>query len=417
MAGQPLPLHRQGVLSAAAILLNGGIVVAVGAVVAGSQPLSAALLAAPLWAMAAASAVLPPATAGLLISLGLLLGLLLPYLQGRALARRYNGHAVGWSVVLRGWCCGGVVLACPATYCLLDRLAPGLVHPWTHAAPWLVVQAAAVALVLPPLANLYVQQITAADAPRVLMHATTSDLVLHGYDGMRLQARYYRPRCVATPRGLVVLTHGFGGWKEGFLNHLTLCTRSGWAVLAYDLRGHGRSQPAAVSFGGREQEDLVALWSEAQRLAAGTPLVAYGVSMGAVVVLLAGDRLPGCAALLLESPFGDLARLMRHALPAPISWCGRTLGRFAGVALTRTVPEAAPVLGCGPPLLIGWIADDRTIPAAESASVAARAPRARTLVMPHGEHLDTITWLPWRQAVIGVLAALAPATGYDGAVE
>ena len=403
-------------MSAAAILLNGGIVVAVVAVVAGSQVLSAALLAAPLMSMAVLSAALRPGLAAQVIAGGLLLGLLLPWLQGLALARRYHGHAVWWSVALRGWCCSGVVLACPGSYLLLARLAPGLVHPWTHAAPWLALQAAVVLLVLPPLANLYVQQITAADAPQVLAHAITSDLVLHGYDGVRLQARYYRPRCVAQPRGLVVFTHGFGGWKEGFLNHLTLCTRSGWAVLAYDLRGHGRSQPGAVSFGGREQEDLVALWSQAQRLAAGAPVVAYGVSMGAVVVLLAGNRLAGCAGLVVESPFGDLARLMRHALPGPISWCGRTLGRCAGLALTRIVPQAAPVLASGPPLLIGWIADDQTIPAAESASVAAQAPRARTLVMAHGEHLDTITWLPWRQAVIGLLAEFAPRTGYDGEV-
>jgi len=404
-------------MTVAAILLNGGIVVAVGAVVAGSQPLSAALLAAPLAGMAAASAALRPGTASLAIGGALLLGLLLPWLQGRALARRYHGHALWWSVALRGWCCGGVLLICPATYLLLERLAPDLVRPWTHAAPWLAVEAAVLLLVLPPLANLYVQQITAGDAPQVLAHATTSDLVLHGYDGVRLQARYYRPRCVPAPHGLVVFTHGFGGWKEGFLNHLTLCTQSGWAVLAYDLRGHGRSQPAAVSFGGREQEDLRALWGEAQRLAAGTPLVAYGVSMGAVVVLLAGDRLPGCAGLVVESPFGDLGRLMRRKLATPMAWCGRSLGRLAGLALARVVPQAAPVLQAGPPLLIGWIDDDLTIPSAESASVAAQAPRARILVMPHGEHLDTITWLPWRQAVIGFLAALAPATGYDGAVE
>jgi len=404
-------------MSPAAILLNGGIVVAVSAVVVGSQPLSVALLAGPLLAMAVIVHGLGIATALTVLACGAALGLALPWLQGRALARRYRGHAVSWSVALRGWCCSGVVLACPASYLLLERLSPVLVHPWPHALPCLAAQAAALVLVLPPLSNLYVQQITAADAPKVLAHATTSDLVLHGYDGVRLNARYYRPRCVAVPHGLVVFTHGFGGWKEGFLNHLTLCTRSGWAVLAYDLRGHGISQPAVVSFGGREQDDLVALWGEAKRLAAGAPLVAYGVSMGAAVVTLAGDRLPGCAGLVIESPFGDLARLMRRQLAAPIAWGGRTLGRLAGLALARVVPVAAPVLHAGPPLLIGWIDDDRTIPSAESASVAARAPRARTLVMAHGEHLDTITWMPWRRAVIGFLAELAPATGYDGSVE
>ena len=58
-------------------------------------------------------------------------------------------------------------------------------------------------------------------------------------------------------------------------------------------------------------------------------------------------------------------------------------------------------------MLIGWIANDRTMPAAQSAALAAAAPGAQTVVMAQGEHLDMILYDPWWQAVHALLARIA----------
>jgi hypothetical protein len=327
----------------------------------------------------------------------------LVYQPSIALMRQYQAQLEPLHFLRQWWCAGGLGLIALGT---TARLA-ALDAPW-----WLrgalavgfLVAGVAAALPLPPI---FRPHLTADDDAKVLAIATTTELAITGADGVLLHARLYQPRR-GPAVGVVVFTHGVGGWKEGFLNHLWVLSDAGWAVLSYDLRGCGRSSAAAITYGTREADDLVRVWAEARTIAAGRPLVAAGASMGAAVTLLAAHRLEGCAGLIIESPYADLGAMLRRSFSSPVAGLAGAIARLGlGWDPEAVRPVAAPVLAAGPPLLIGWIADDTTIPASESAAVAAAAPRARTLVMDHGAHLDLIVHEPWRAAVRALLAEAA----------
>ena len=396
-----------------------GLLVAAFCTWCGAHLLSSLLIAAPLLAVAAlpngwwrgwggrlAVLAVLPAAAALLV------------LQALPLLRAYPSALVPWPTLLHGWCLAGLLLLVGAGAWRAARRR----GRWpVRVAGGLAALALALVVValLGPLAQLYRPHLSAPDAAKVQTLATTRDLEIAGSAGVRLAARLYLPRTPpadgAPYRGVVVFTHGVGGWKEGFLNHHWLFLHAGWAVLSYDLRGHGRSSPAAVTFGAHEAADLAAVWRCARGLAAGRPLVAYGASMGAAITLDAAADLPGCRGLIIESPFADLGGMLRAALPAPLQAVARGLAWATGWDPDAQRPVAAPVLRAGPPLLLGWIADDPTIPAAESVAVAAACRRARTVVMAHGAHLDLIIDEAWRTAVIRFLDS--PEVGQSGGPE
>ncbi len=331
----------------------------------------------------------------------LLVAALVPTLVSLPLALSYGAAPVWWSSLLRGWVFSGLV-------------GIVLVVGWrcwpVGSAHWRLFPAALLhgLLVLgaPPLGALFVQQLTSADAPAVCALSRREEIILRMDDGISLAARWYAP--VAVPaRGVVVFTHGFGGWKEGFLNHLRLFLADGWAVLAYDLRGHGQSSPALVSYGAREADDLVAVWREARRRAGELPLAAYGVSLGSAVTLLAAERLPGCRLLMVESPFPDVGALMHERLAAPILPVALMVTRIgAGFDPQSLVPAQARLPEPGTRVVVAWSRTDQVIPAEASRAVAAAFPGAVTCEMPQGAHLDVIIHQPYRDLISGILATI-----------
>jgi pimeloyl-ACP methyl ester carboxylesterase len=175
-------------------------------------------------------------------------------------------------------------------------------------------------------------------------------------------------------------------------------------VLCYDLRGHGRSTLAPITYGTREAEDLAVEWEEAVRRAAGKPVVAYGVSLGGAITMIGAHRLHGCAGIIVESPFADLASLIGNFLKGP--------GRVVGLGLCRigldwypeqVRPIDAPVMASGPPLLLGWTTKDRVIPPEHCERLAGAAPRAQTVVSDSAIHAGMVWDDAWRAAVAGFL--------------
>jgi alpha-beta hydrolase superfamily lysophospholipase len=133
-----------------------------------------------------------------------------------------------------------------------------------------------------------------------------------------------------TPRGVVVITHGYaehcGRYRE--LAHVIL--RAGWAALAYDVRGHGQS-PGTRGFIDRVDaylEDLAAIEVAARALApAGAPMILLGHSHGSLIVLraLCDEHPPDVKAAILASPYLGL----RLQVPAYKKLLARVASRVA----------------------------------------------------------------------------------------
>jgi alpha-beta hydrolase superfamily lysophospholipase len=137
------------------------------------------------------------------------------------------------------------------------------------------------------------------DAPGPI--APTSTQTIAG-----LYSETFRPP--GTPSGVVLITHGYAEHCGRYHEVAHVIVNAGWAVLSYDVRGHGKS-PGERGYIDRFTTylaDLVAMQAAARELAAPTaPMILLGHSHGSLITLraLADDHPPKVAAAIVSSPF------------------------------------------------------------------------------------------------------------------
>jgi alpha-beta hydrolase superfamily lysophospholipase len=127
-------------------------------------------------------------------------------------------------------------------------------------------------------------------------------------DGLRLA--WFRWDPPGAPRGTVCLAHGHGE-HAGRYHHLAQAfVRSGFVFLAFDWRGHGRSEGARGHSPSLDHmlDDVGRLLA----LASARPRLAYGHSTGGLLVLLRALTDPtGIQGVIVTSPW------LRLSFPAP----------------------------------------------------------------------------------------------------
>jgi uncharacterized protein len=183
------------------------------------------------------------------------------------------------------------------------------------------------------------------------------------------------------PRAGVVILHGAGSAKESHFDFARGCRAHGIAALAYDARGHGRSDGA---FGPGAIDDALAM---VELLREHAPAVALrGSSMGGFQAIHAGARDPSLCAvvaicpapedLLLRSLRSGEALRFRCDVPATERWL-RSLDLYA----------AAAALGPETALLLMHARGDEQVPwtVSEELHAAASEPK-RLLILPGGHH-------------------------------
>ncbi len=214
--------------------------------------------------------------------------------------------------------------------------------------------------------------------------------------GQTIQAWY----ASGTPGlGTVLLCHGHGVDHTNMAAMVGFLRRFGLALLLLDFRAHGASDGDYTSIGLLEWADLRCVIDAARErgfLATGTPLAAYGRSMGAATLINGAARLPEIQAFVLESSFAELrliggrdfARL--SGLPDSfltdvgfhlISW-------WVGIPFLDNRPvEAAAGFAGRPVLLIHDTLDPRaTRP--DHDRLKAAIPQARELIVPGAGHVQ-----------------------------
>ncbi len=112
----------------------------------------------------------------------------------------------------------------------------------------------------------------------------------------------------STPKGVVVITHGYAEHCGRYREVAHVIVNAGWAVLSYDVRGHGQS-PGERGYIDRFDtylNDLAAMQAAARALVPeGAPTILLGHSHGSLITLraLASSNPPSIKAAIVSSPF------------------------------------------------------------------------------------------------------------------
>jgi pimeloyl-ACP methyl ester carboxylesterase len=218
-----------------------------------------------------------------------------------------------------------------------------------------------------------------------------------------LHADVYAPR--GASRGTVVLAHGYRDGRTQLAFLAQPLTARGYRVVAFDFRGHGRSERARVTIGAREADDVRGVIATARRMeGAGARVAFLGYSMGASAYLLSGLE---ADVAVLDSPYDTLegavsARVRRFGLPATFAAALATEGSRVGLELAKARPiDAVPRLTR--PTMFVFARNDPWIgPTTREAFARVLPASARLRVVPGGHRLHFGPG--WRAAVVDFLA-------------
>ena len=213
-------------------------------------------------------------------------------------------------------------------------------------------------------------------------------------DGLTLRG-WYLP--TEERRHLIVLVHGmWSSWLEmaGLGRDLH---HHGFAVLMFDLRGHGQSDPSRLYLGRRERGDIRAVMNWAEAAGFTNDHVGWlGYSMGGSTLLMEAAGNPRIQVAVVDSPYGDLPRLLESQLSKHSGlpkWFNPGIlfaARFIyGVRTDDLIPiQAAKSWGQRPLLLIHG-ESDTTVPIGQARELAhTLGTSCRTLMLPGVEHIQ-----------------------------
>jgi alpha-beta hydrolase superfamily lysophospholipase len=139
-------------------------------------------------------------------------------------------------------------------------------------------------------------------------------------DGLKLYSQSWQPD--GAPKAVVCLVHGIGEHSGRYAHVAEALCAAGYALCAYDLRGHGRSEGPrghSPTFDAM-LDDISLLLSEAGQRYPGRPQFLYGHSLGGNLVLNYGLRRRPALKGVVATSSG-----LRTATPPPAFklWLGR----------------------------------------------------------------------------------------------
>jgi acylglycerol lipase len=157
---------------------------------------------------------------------------------------------------------------------------------------------------------------TASSGAEAVRHQTGS---FTGARGTPLFQQSWRP--AGTPRAAVVIHHGLKSHSDHYVELAARLVARGFAVHAYDMRGHGRSagRRATLDDFGDLISDLSAFLDRVRAREPGRPVFVIGHSVGgAVVTLHQIERRPALAGLILLAPALRIDRMPFEAAATPV---------------------------------------------------------------------------------------------------
>jgi pimeloyl-ACP methyl ester carboxylesterase len=199
----------------------------------------------------------------------------------------------------------------------------------------------------------------------------------------------------SSPRGTVVLLHGYGLAQFSMAPWALRLGQEGWRCVLVDLRGHGKSTGKRIYFGLQETHDLSQLLDAlAKEGKLKEPVAAFGESYGAVMALRWKPVEPRIRTVLAITPYAGLSNTVMNLRQEYASWLPRTLVKAglkklpsvlkttAGELDTTTVMARHPVTA----LFVAG-AEDKIAPVKDVEQLRAlAAPGSELIVVPDATH-------------------------------
>jgi pimeloyl-ACP methyl ester carboxylesterase len=237
--------------------------------------------------------------------------------------------------------------------------------------------------------------VTSDDAAKALAEIPKlENVTLRTSDGMNLRA-WFAPG----ERGaVVILVHGGGGNRAQLLPEAIAMSRHGYGILAYDSRACGESDGDLVSWGDREQHDLVAAldYASSRREIDPHRIAVLGFSIGASTVAMTAARDPRPSAVILYATWSSLADEIaaKFGKLGPLSfWPTLASMRLHGVNPDNVRP--IDVIGAIHPrpllMITGTLDGDTPVPVMQRVFEAAGPPKELWIVpgADHGKYFKT----------------------------
>lgn len=210
------------------------------------------------------------------------------------------------------------------------------------------------------------------------------DCTLTGAEGRKLECSWFLPAGAASVLPCCVFLHGNSGCRLDAYDAVRVLLPMNVSVFCLDFGGSGRSEGDFVSLGVRESLDTEAVVAHLRASGRVSRIALWGRSMGAATALLYASRDPSIAALVLDSPFASLVRLMAelvHTLPlrfsvpsllvrGAVAVLRHNIRRRAGFDI-HALDVVAASRRCFVPALFAHGREDTFVPPAHSEALAA----------------------------------------------
>jgi len=234
-----------------------------------------------------------------------------------------------------------------------------------------------------------------------------------------------------TVQRAIIMVHGMHSNRAaeelGLLDLSAALARHGFAILAFDMRGHGESSPAPLSAGYFEQRDVLGAVDFLRsgslpypELGRPREIGGWGVSMGGATMLLAAAREPAIRAVVADCAYAAIVPLVERDSSVPSFFIPSVLASFRilyGVDYYAVRPvDVVARIAPRPIFFIQGTADTVVPPwnMQELAAAASRGHRAhvQTWLVPGAQHVQSYHVME-DEYVRRVIAFLTAALGSD----